>query len=118
MEQILSSIVNNENLLADLNTLNDLIRGDESLRKQTPVLFYSVMRKLLVERTDTKILEMSIKCLKNSSAAFSTKELNSEEIEIFNLLLSYLNDNLDDSEKRTSVFILIMQYFFNLSQGK
>ena len=122
IEIILELIQKNENILSNLNTLNDLLRSNESLRKQTPVLFYSVMKQILNDKLDNPddnhtndnddSLEIILKCLRNANATFKLN-LTQDETEICRNLIKFQNENLNNSYT-----LLIMQYFFNLSQGK
>lgn len=124
MQAILDSLkLNRNNLLLDLNKLNELIRNDESLRQQTPELFYSILNEILSQHLDKKqanvsneIIELAVKCLKNSSAAIKTN-LGEDETRICKLLIEYLNDS-SRAQHQENICIFIMQYFFNLSQGK
>lgn len=126
MQDILDSLKTRSNLASNLQALNELIRQDESLRKQTPDCFYSTLNEILnehLERDDaTEIVELALKCLKNSSAALKTNLMSADETHICRLLLEYLNKNLlsaelSDEQQEQSVLIFIMQYCFNLSQG-
>jgi len=120
IETILELIQKNENILSNLNTLNDLLRSNESLRKQTPVLFYSVLKQILNDKLDNlddndnddDSLEIILKCLRNANATFKSN-LSQDETEICRNLIKFQNENLNNSYT-----LLIMQYFFNLSQGK
>ena len=120
IETILELIQKNENILSNLNTVNDLLRSNESLRKQTPVLFYSVMKQILNDKLDNPddnndnddSLEIILKCLRNANATFKSN-LTQDETEICRNLIKFQNENLNNSYT-----LLIMQYFFNLSQGK
>ena len=143
MEYICNSIRQRKDVLTNLNNFNDLLINNESLRKETPFYFYSVIKQLLNELLEEEIgkfseenektLELAIKCLKNSSAAVTETELSDDETDICKLLISYLKQNLNDenlkiiqhsntnnncsSSSGSCIFVYIMQYFFNLSQG-
>jgi len=145
MENFLNSIRNNEDVFANLTALNDLLKNNESLRRETPVCFYSVIKQLLndlieekekLNEENGKTLELAIKCLRNSSAAIAETAFSDDETDICKLLLSYLKQNLNNdnlniiqhnnknncssissSSSGSSIFVHVMQYFFNLSQG-
>ena len=132
IEQLLHRIERNEEtIVQDLTQLNDLIRLNDALRKTgMPGMFYSVMKDqlshLLSFETDQKrwdLLEIFIKCMRNSGAAFKT-DIHNNELDICVLLGNLVDELLDSSSDELSVdsksincLIFILQYFFNLSQG-
>ena len=132
IEQLLHRIERNEEtIVQDIAQLNDLIRSNDSLRKTgMPGMFYSVMKRqlshLLAIEVDLKRwgpLEVFIKCMRNSGAAFKT-DINNEELDICALLGNFVDQLLGSSSDELPVdsqsincLIYTLQYFFNLSQG-
>ena len=147
LKEIDSLIVNDVNFGKKITELDFKIKTNAQLRSSIANEFYKTFkRKLqasLLHKLDENV-HLLTKCLKNSAAAFKS-DLDADEHEICQSLISYLNCAIDSngesfdlnlknendgadvdgddafySDKKTkhSIYQNVFQYFFNLTQGE